>query len=82
MLGQRRKPALCQRFAFAGIVVFICFVNRLIHSYWEWNVCLDVKICKCLVSNLPDMSYSHTLEVVGRGSEAQSRVGENLNYLI
>ena len=25
--------------------------NWLNHSYWEWNKCLKVKICKCLISN-------------------------------
>ena len=42
------------------------------------NECLNIKICKCLVSN----QTNHPLEVVGRGSETQLQVGENLNYLI
>ena len=44
--------------------------------------CLDVKIFKYLVSNWTNMSNFHPLEVVGRGSETQLQVGENLNYLI
>ena len=44
-------------------------------------MCLNVKICKCLVSNYTNMIYFHPLEVVGRGSETQLQVGENVNYL-
>ena len=36
-------------------------------------------ICKCLVSNKTNMGNSHSLEVVGRGSETQLQVGENLS---
>ena len=31
---------------------------------------------------LEEYVYLHPLEVVGRGSETQLQVGENLNYLI
>ena len=36
---------------------------------------------KCLVSNETNMSIFCSLEVVGRGSETQLQVGENLNKL-
>ena len=42
----------------------------------------NIKICKCLVSYETNTSNSHSLEVVGRGSETQLQVGEKLNYLI
>ena len=29
-----------------------------------------------------NMSHFHPLEVVGRGSETQLQVGDNLNYLV
>ena len=29
----------------------ICFIIRWNHGYWEWNECLHIMICKCLVSN-------------------------------
>ena len=45
-------------------------------------MCLNIKIYKYLVSNETNMSNFHPLEVVGRGSDAQLQVGENLNYLI
>ena len=47
-------------------------------------MCSNIKIIKCLVPNLANniMSNFHPLEVVGRGSETQLQVGENLNYLI
>ena len=38
-----------------------------------------IKICKWVVSNLPNMSNFLPLEVVGRGSETQ--VGENFNKI-
>ena len=43
---------------------------------------VKIKICKCLVSNSTNMINLHLLEVVGRGSETQLQVGENLNDLI
>ena len=45
-------------------------------------MCLNIKICKYLVSNFKNESNVHPLKVVGRGSETQLKVGENLNYLI
>ena len=32
-------------------VVFICFISKLNHIYQVRNQCLNIKICKCLVSN-------------------------------
>ena len=91
MLGQRRRrwpsiePALAQCVLFAGIVtlsslspeIFVLYrlIIRSNHCYWEINVSLGIK---CSISN---MSYFHPLEVVGRGSETQLRVGENLNRI-
>ena len=49
--------------------------------FWKWNVCLKSRIWKCLVSNETNMSNFQPLEVVGRGSETQLQVGENLNYI-
>ena len=44
------------------------------------NECLNIKIFKCLVTNIKiNMSNFHPLEVVGRGSETKLQVGENLN---
>ena len=40
------------------------------------------QICKCFVLNLTNISNFHSLEVVGRGSETQLPVSENLNDLI
>ena len=42
---------------------------------------LNIKICKCLVSNLENMSNFQPLEVVDRGSETQPKVAENVNKL-
>ena len=36
----------------------------------------------CKLSNKTNMSNFHRLEVVGRASETQLQVGENLTYLI
>ena len=55
------------------------FKSRSKHCYWERNVCLNIKICKCLVQNETNMINFHPLEVVDRGSETQLEVGENLN---
>ena len=60
-------------------VVLIDFIKN--HSNWERNVCLKIKICKCLISNLTNMSDFQPIEIVGCGSETQSQVGDNLNYL-
>ena len=45
-------------------------------------MCLNIKICKCLVSNETHMGNFHSLKVVGHGNETQLQVGENLYYLI
>ena len=44
--------------------------------------CFAFTVIKRLVSNSTNISNFHPLEVVGRGSETQLQVGENLNYLI
>ena len=41
-------------------------------------MCLNIKSCKCLISNYTNMSNFKPLEVVGRGSETQLQVGENV----
>ena len=42
-------------------------------------MCLNIEMS---VPKLPNMSNFYQLEVVGRGSETQPQVGENLFYLI
>ena len=42
---------------------------------------MDIKICKCLVSNETSISNFQALEVVDRGSETQPQVLENLNKI-
>ena len=42
-------------------------------------MCLNIK---CLVSISTNMSNYHPLQVVGRGSQTQLQVGENLNFII
>ena len=88
MLGQRRRrwpsiePALAQCVLFAGIItlsslspeIFVLY-RLIIRSNWEINVSLGIK---CSISN---MSNFHPFEVVGRGSETQLQVGENLNRI-
>ena len=44
-------------------------------------MCLNIKICKYLCSNYPNMSIFQPLEVVDRGSETQRQVVGNLNKL-
>ena len=63
------------------MIVSICFISRLNHSYCELNECLNITICKYLVSNSTNISNFHPLEVAGRGSETQLQVAENLNKL-
>ena len=46
---------------------FIMFISR----HFERKECLNIKICKWLASSLTNMSISHPLEVVDRGSETQ-----------
>ena len=48
------------------------------HCYWVRNVCLNIKICKCMVS---DMSNFHLLGVVGCGSETQLQMGKNFSKI-
>ena len=43
---------------------------------------LNINICKRLVSNETNLDNFYPFEVVGRSSETQLEVGENLNYLI
>ena len=42
---------------------------------------LNIKTCKCLVSNKTNMGNFHALEIVDRGSETQPKEVENLNKL-
>ena len=42
-------------------------------------MCLNIRICECLVSNKRNASNFHPLEVVGRGSETHLQMGENLS---
>ena len=46
------------------------------------NWVYDINIYKCLVSIVTNVSDFNPLKVVGRGSNTQLQVGENLNYLI
>ena len=62
------------------IVKFILF-NCLNYCHWERNESLVSKVCKCLVSDLTNVSRFHPLEVVSCSSETQLQVGENLNYI-
>ena len=59
----------------AIIVNLICFISRLYHSYWEWNLCL--KRFANVRSQIKKKNTFYPHEVVGRGS-----VGENLNNFI
>ena len=62
------------------IVVFIMFlISGPNHCYWEWNVCINIKICEYVCSNETNMSNFQPHEVVDRGSETQLQVAENLN---
>ena len=63
------------------IIVVNPFLIRLNRSYCELTVCSNNKICKRLVPNYY-YHYFSPLEYVGRGSETQVQVGENLNHLI
>ena len=35
----------------------ICFISRLIHSYWEWNESSDINIFKCQNNKLLHLFY-------------------------
>ena len=50
----------------------------MVNSGFKW---LNIKFFKCLVPSLPKMSDFYPLGVLGRSSETQLQVGENLNYL-
>ena len=59
--------------------IFFCpSYSKFNHCYCECNKCSNIKISKCLVSNETLMSNFHPLEIVGRDSETQLQVGENL----
>ena len=45
------------------------------------KVCSNIRICEYFVSKETNVSNFHPLEVVGRGSETQLQVSENLNKL-
>ena len=60
------------------IIVFIRYIRRSNHNYWESNLCLNITICEYLVSNYTNICNFHPLEVVDRGSETQLQVGEKL----
>ena len=45
-------------------------------------MCFNIKICRCLVSNLTNVGNFHPLEVVERGSETQLQLERKLNYSI
>ena len=62
-----------------NIRYLIRFIRRLNHCYWERNNCLNIKICKLIVSIQTHMSNFQPLEVVDRGSEPQPQVVEHLN---
>ena len=78
LLCRKRREAI---FIFSFILLITTFVvfNFFYLStelYWEWNVCLNLKICKYVCSNWTNMSIFQPLEVVGRGSETQLQVAE------
>ena len=61
-------------------VLLISFISRLSHCYRGWNEYVNVKICKCLFSNLTNMCGPnfHLLQVVYRHGDTQPEVVENL----
>ena len=60
-------------------ITAVHLISQLIHCYWELNVCFNIEILKkSLVQNSTYVSNFCPLEVVGRGSETQLQVGENL----
>ena len=63
------------------LLITTIVVFNSIHCYWERKEWLNIKICKCLVSNKTNVGNFQPLEVVYRGSETQLQVGENLNKL-
>ena len=51
------------------------FQSVLLGDHWEWNVCLNIK------RFAKNMVILHPVEVVGRGSETQLQVGEDINQI-
>ena len=82
LISTLKNSALTLCLLITTIVVLICCISRINHSYWGPNVCLNINICKCLVSNYTNMSNFQPLQVVDRDSETQLQVAENLNPLI
>ena len=62
------------------IVILIHFIRRPNHCYLERNVCLNIMISKYFWSQNKQNEYFHSLGVVGRGSETQLQVSENLHF--
>ena len=60
------------------IVVFILISQQGNQCYCEWNVCLNINICNCLV---PYVTNFHSLELGGRSSETQLQVCQNLSKI-
>ena len=67
----------------SSVLLLTYFISQSNHWYCEWIGCLNIKICKCLVSNQTNMSYIQPLEVVDRGSETQPQVGKKkyINFI-
>ena len=63
------------------ILVKFNLFSCLNHCHWERYESLVNKVCKCLASDLTNVSRFHPLEVVSCSSETQLQVGENLNYI-
>ena len=34
------------------LTFLICFISRPNHCYWEWNVCLNIKICEYICAQI------------------------------
>ena len=45
------------------------------------NECININICKCLVSNKTNNTNFQPPKVMGRSCDTQLQVGEDLNYL-
>ena len=63
-------------FSFVLVNIFVTFTQ-----YMRIHFLLINPIITCIRPSIT-ISNCHSLEVVGRGSETQLQVGENLNYLI
>ena len=57
-----------QRLRLFCLISMISHVSRLIHCYWEWNLCLNIMLYKymCACSNKKNISNFQPPEVVGR----------------